>query len=151
MLLIWLALDRLDEAFIGYPDVEIPALRALLRTYLDLLAFSNISLKIFVRHDMFTKISRGGFVNLTHVNARKADIMWYEEDLRALICRRIRGNMGFLNLALEAGSGQTRTDDSLFQALFPALLGIRANGGKRLGVGCYHIAETAITRFNLGT
>lgn len=33
----WLVLDRLDEAFQGYPRTEIPALRALFRTYLDLL------------------------------------------------------------------------------------------------------------------
>jgi hypothetical protein len=31
----WIALDRLDEAFQGFPKVEIPALRALFRTYLD--------------------------------------------------------------------------------------------------------------------
>src|SRR5258706_5066889 len=31
----WVVLDRLDEAFQGFPNIEIPALRALLRTYLD--------------------------------------------------------------------------------------------------------------------
>lgn len=36
---VWLVLDRLDEAFQGFPEAEIPALRALFRTYLDLQAF----------------------------------------------------------------------------------------------------------------
>jgi hypothetical protein len=31
---IWIAIDRLDEAFHGFPEVEIPALRALFRSYL---------------------------------------------------------------------------------------------------------------------
>ncbi|MFT3857622.1 MAG: hypothetical protein QM742_09040 [Aquabacterium sp.] len=42
---VWLALDRLDEAFQGFPTIEIPALRALFRTYLDLLDFDRLRLK----------------------------------------------------------------------------------------------------------
>lgn len=48
-LVIWLVMDRLDEAFQGFPKVEIPALRALLRTYLDLQAYPKIRLKLFLR------------------------------------------------------------------------------------------------------
>ncbi len=43
---IWMVLDRLDEAFTGYPATEIPALRALFRTYLDLLEFDRVKLKM---------------------------------------------------------------------------------------------------------
>ena len=78
---VWIALDRLDEAFQGFPDVEIPALRALFRTYLDLLGFDSFRLKIFVRRDLFRKIIGKGFVNLTHINARKAEIVWEDGDL----------------------------------------------------------------------
>ena len=39
---VWGAVDRLDEAFQGFPQVEVPALRALLRTYLDVLDFPSI-------------------------------------------------------------------------------------------------------------
>ena len=38
----WLAFDRLDEAFQGFPLAEGPALRALFRTYLDLLPYERI-------------------------------------------------------------------------------------------------------------
>ena len=72
---VWVALDRLDEAFQGCPDVETPALCALLRTYLDLLEFDCIRLKLFVRRDLFRKVVKGGFVNLTDINV-KIEIIW---------------------------------------------------------------------------
>lgn len=93
---VWVVLDRLDEAFQGFPDSEIPALRALLRTYLDLAEFDRITLKLFVRKDLFRRVIEGGFVNLTHVNARKVEIVWDEEDLLDLLCRRIRENADFM-------------------------------------------------------
>jgi hypothetical protein len=111
---VWVLLDRLDEAFVGFPQFEIPALRALLRAYLDLLAFDHISLKLFVRKDLMKKIVRGGFVNLTHLNARKTEIIWEKEDLFALICRRIKSNNEFLRLTELHGA----TDQKLFETVF---------------------------------
>lgn len=69
---VWFVLDRLDEAFAGFPEIEVPALRALLRTFLDLNEFKNIRLKLFVRNDLFRRITGSSFVNLTHVNAKTA-------------------------------------------------------------------------------
>lgn len=112
---VWIVLDRLDEAFQGYPAIERPALRALLRTYLDLLEFDNLKLKLFVRKDLFRKVVHGGFVNLTHVNAKRLDIVWDEEDLKALLCNRIRRDADFLQ-----PFGQTaQSDDEVFSLLFP--------------------------------
>lgn len=111
---VWVVLDRLDEAFQGFPAVERPALRALLRTYLDLLAYENLKLKLFVRKDLFRKVVHGGFVNLTHVNARRLDIVWDEEDLKALLCNRIRRSKTFVE-----GCGNPKTDDEVFATLFP--------------------------------
>ncbi|WP_217447236.1 P-loop ATPase, Sll1717 family [Burkholderia pyrrocinia] len=112
----WVALDRLDEAFQGFPNVEVPALRALLRTYLDLLAFPNFRLKLFVRRDLFRRIIGNGFVNLTHINAQKVEITWDERDLLNLLCRRIRDNEKFIKSISAAGLD----DDALFYKLFPA-------------------------------
>ena len=111
----WVVLDRLDEAFQGFPDTEVPALRALLRTYLDLLAFEHVRLKLFVRRDLFRKITQGGFVNLTHVNARKIEIVWEEEDLLNLLCRRLRENREFV----DALNGAEAADEELFGLVFP--------------------------------
>lgn len=112
---IWVVLDRLDEAFIGFPKAEILALRALFRTYLDLLAFPRIRLKLFVRKDLFRRIVGGGFVNLTHVNARKVEIEWDEEDLRHLLGKRIESNEDFI----AAVGARERPVDELFDVLFP--------------------------------
>lgn len=111
----WVAIDRLDEAFQGFPQVEIPALRALFRCYLDLNEFKNIRMKLFVRRDLFSRIVEGGFVNLTHVNARKVEVIWDEEDLLSLLCRRIRQNDEFVE-QIRRNSG---SDKALFDAIFP--------------------------------
>ncbi len=112
---IWVVLDRLDEAFVGFPDIEVPALRALLRTYLDLLAFEQIKLKLFVRKDLFRKLTRDRFVNLTHVNARKREILWDKEDLFTLICKRLKESAAFhQQIAPHNGS-----DHKLFTFVFP--------------------------------
>jgi hypothetical protein len=115
---IWIALDRLDEAFQGFGSVEIPALRALLRTYLDMHEFKNICLKLFLRKDLFRKIiatGKDGFVNLTHVNDKKIEIVWEEEDLKYLLIARIKDN--------EALMKQLRfsrlNDEQIFQHFFP--------------------------------
>lgn len=111
----WIALDRLDEAFQGFPAIEVPALRALLRTYLDLLAFENFRLKLFVRRDLFRRIIGDGFVNLTHVNARKIEIVWDEADLLNLLCRRVRDSAE----AIQKLSAENLNDEQLFYKLFP--------------------------------
>lgn len=118
-LTIWVLLDRLDEAFIALPDIEKPALRALLRTYLDLLEFERIGLKLFVRKDLFRKVVSGGFVNLTHVSARRVEIAWHKDDLMSVLCERIRQSNGFL----ETIQGQNLTDRQLFHTLFPNRIG----------------------------
>ncbi len=112
---VWLVLDRLDEAFQGFPQVEVPALRALLRTYLDLLEFSRLRLKLFVRRDLFRKIIGSGFVNLSHINARKREIVWDEADLQNLLARRIRDNERFIAKI----NGSQLSDEELFYKLFP--------------------------------
>lgn len=112
---VWVALDRFDEAFEGFPDIEIPALRALLRTYLDLQAFENFKLKLFLRRDLFRRIIGTGFVNLTHVNARTGEIRWDESDLLNLLSRRVRDNAE----VIERLNADGLTDEQLFYRLFP--------------------------------
>jgi hypothetical protein len=97
------------------PRTEIPALRALLRTYLDLLAFPQIKLKLFVRNDLFRKIIEGGFVNLTHINARKIDIIWDQDDLFNLLYQRFLRSADFLtSLNLVEKPATT-----IFNSIFP--------------------------------
>jgi hypothetical protein len=112
---IWVMMDRLDEAFVGRPDVEKPALRALIRTFMDLLAYKHIKIKLFVRNDLLRKITQDGFVNLTHVNARKVVILWDDRDLYAMLCERIRNNKEIIrSLGL-----QRAKCSELFDLVFP--------------------------------
>ena len=111
----WIILDRLDEAFQGFPETEVPALRALFRSYLDLLEFPHLKLKLFVRNDLFRKITQKGFVNVTHVNARKVNIIWDEEDLLNLLCQRIKEN----SVVVEKLKLKNKTDTEIFNAIFP--------------------------------
>jgi len=111
----WVVIDRLDEAFIGFPDIEKPVLRALLRTYLDLMEFDHIRLKLFVRKDLFRKIIEDGFVNLTHVNARKHEILWDDEDLLALFAQRVRSSQAFVQMFGIVNA----SDRELFQLILP--------------------------------
>jgi hypothetical protein len=113
---LWLAVDRLDEAFQGVPDLERPVLRALLRTYLDMLEFGRVKPKLFVRKDLFRRIITGGFVNLSHINARKIEIIWEEEDLDSLLHRRVIENQDFVR---DSGLSIDSSADEVFYTIFP--------------------------------
>ena len=54
-------------------------------------------------------------MNLTHVNDKKLEIIWDEEDLLHLLCRRVRQNPVFL---AETSSSEF-TDEKVFDVLFP--------------------------------
>ena len=113
---IWVLFDRLDEAFASAPDVEVPALRALMRTYLDLMNLEFVRLKLFIRKDLFRKIIAGGFVNLTHINARKIEIVWDDEDLISMVVRRVLENHDFRK---QTGLSAEMSDDHVFSILLP--------------------------------
>jgi hypothetical protein len=63
----WILLDRLDVAFSENIELEANALRALFRVYLDLRAFPQIQLKIFLRTDIWARITSEGFREASHV------------------------------------------------------------------------------------
>ena len=113
---IWVVLDRLDEAFVGCPQIETPILRALFRTYLDLQVYDMIKLKLFTRNDLFRKIVQGGFVNLTHINAKRVQITWSPEDLFGLFLRRIRENNDFMRLL---NMNSDSSNEEIFSKIFP--------------------------------
>jgi hypothetical protein len=54
-------LDRLDVAFAENSDLESNALRALFGVYLDLGSLSNVSVKIFLRTDIWARITTADF------------------------------------------------------------------------------------------
>lgn len=85
---VWVVFDRLDVAFSESPNLEANALRALFKCYLDLLSYPQISLKIFLRNDIWTKIVDGGFREASHIT-KHLTIAWSQEALLNLVVRRI--------------------------------------------------------------
>jgi hypothetical protein len=83
----WVLLDRLDVAFAEDVTLEANALRALFRVYLDLLAFPSIQLKIFLRTDIWARITSEGFREASHVT-RHITISWNRNSLLNLVVRR---------------------------------------------------------------
>lgn len=88
---IWVILDRLDVAFVSSDELEGNALRALFRVYLDLQALDSIALKIFLRDDIWSRISAEGFREASHIT-RSINIRWDKNTLLNLVVRRLLMN-----------------------------------------------------------
>lgn len=88
---LWILFDRLDVAFNDNPEIERNALRALFRMYNDFKGFENIKLKVFVRDDIWERISEGGFAEASHIT-KTTTINWSYENLVNLFIRRLLNN-----------------------------------------------------------
>jgi hypothetical protein len=125
---LWIVIDRLDVAFIESEELETNALRALFKAYLDLSQFSEIKLKIFLRDDIWAKITSEGFREASHITKFQS-ISWTRESLLNLIVRRILDN----NILIEyfgINKMETLADihrqEELFYRLFPAQVDVGA-------------------------
>jgi hypothetical protein len=88
---VWLGLDRLDVAFADNDELEANALRALFKVYLDLLAYEHVTLKIFLRSDIWRRIMDEGFREASHIT-RHLTISWDRNALLNLGIRRLLQN-----------------------------------------------------------
>lgn len=84
---IWVGIDRLDVAFPDNEDLEANALRSLFKSYLDFQAYPRIVPKIFLRTDIWTRISEQGFREASHIT-RTLTITWNKDLLLNLLMRR---------------------------------------------------------------
>lgn len=118
---VWILLDRLDVAFAETPQLEQNALRALFRVYLDLAAYGQIELKIFLRSDIWRRITASGFREASHIT-RVVTIDWDRPSLLNLLVRRLVHNE-----LLTASYGTTaaqvlqtvQSQEQFFYRLFP--------------------------------
>ncbi|ORJ54771.1 P-loop ATPase, Sll1717 family [Geothermobacter hydrogeniphilus] len=88
---VWLLFDRLDVAFADSLELERNALRALFRAYNDIKAYDRVRLKIFVRDDIWQRITSGGFTEASHIT-KAVHIRWNEESLLNLVMLRLLSN-----------------------------------------------------------
>ncbi len=118
----WIVLDRLDVAFAESSDLEGNALRALFRVYRDMAALENISLKIFLRDDIWARITSAGFREASHVT-RSITITWDARSLLYLVIRRALYNEAINNFYQVDSSAVLASVDEqerLFYRIFPA-------------------------------
>lgn len=122
---VWIALDRLDAAFMD-PAIESPAIRALMRVYRDLAGFEQIALKIFLRQDIWTAIvDNDVFREGSHI-VRDESINWNRDTLLNLAIRRMLRNEALCehfgvdpNVVLAGVEEQERLFERLFQKVDP--------------------------------
>ena len=126
---VWVVFDRLDEAFIGNPDVERGALRGLLRAHLDISSFGpRLRTKLFLRTDIFDRITeKEAFVNLTHI--RTLRISWDDATLEDLVARRALESQHFREaFGLEASKTTSpKQRKEVLRALFPEQVDVGSN------------------------
>lgn len=120
---LWVAFDRLDECFTSDSQVEKRALRALLRTHLDIaqaLDYSRtINMKIFLRSDLLSRMSSdAAFTNSTHL--RQEDIRWNSEAIADLVAIRARHSKEFRERYLHSITSQSIVKRS-WEVLVPDL------------------------------
>jgi hypothetical protein len=117
---IWILLDRLDVAFAETAELEQNALRALFKTYLDLQGFSQLKLKIFLRSDIWTRLTELGFREASHIT-RSVTIAWNRTSLLNLIVRRALQNADLCRLYSvdEQLLSSAADQETLFYRMFP--------------------------------
>ncbi len=125
---LWILFDRLDVAFAESQELEKNALRALFRAYNDLKAYDSISLKIFVRDDIWKRITSGGFTEASHI-IKTIHITWTEEGLLNLIILRLLNNKKFVSY-VDANPDEIKIDYKKQRDLFKSLVPEQIDSGK---------------------
>jgi hypothetical protein len=125
----WILLDRLDVAFAESPDLEQSALRALFKAYLDLLSLQRVRMKIFLRSDIWRRITSGGFREASHIT-RTMTIAWDRRSLLNLIVQRAVQNpalQSYYGVAPEDVLGSTESQRQFFYRMSPDQVDVGPN------------------------
>lgn len=125
----WILLDRLDVAFAENVQLEENALKALFRVYLDLLGYDSIKLKIFLRTDIWSRITESGFREASHIT-KTLTIDWDRNALLNLIIRRVLFNesmQGTYQVTANAVLDSVDSQKILFYKIFPDQVDIGSN------------------------
>lgn len=125
----WVLFDRLDVAFVDSPDLEANALRALFKTYLSLNQLKRVRFKIFLRSDIWSVITGGGFREASHITKR-VDLQWGRDSLRNLVVRRMLSNPGLVEhygLDADRVKSDAALQEELLKRAFPAKVDVGKN------------------------
>ena len=119
---LWLMVDRLDEIFPRRSETETRALRGLLHC-LKIFQSPSIRVKVFLRDDILEQVTEEGFAALTHITARQADnLKWNEEQILTLIVNRLFASeplRELLDIEPERLKASREYQDEAFYRAFP--------------------------------
>jgi len=125
---LWIIIDRLDVAFLESEELEANALRALFKAYLDLAQYKSIKIKIFLRDDIWQKITSEGFREASHIT-KYQNLSWSKDTLLNLLIRRVLDNEMLIseyNLDKETILASIEEQEALFYRLFPSQVDLGA-------------------------
>jgi hypothetical protein len=130
---VWILLDRLDVAFADSEELEANALRALFKVYRSLATRENIRLKIFLRTDIWSRITKDqGFREASHFT-QTTTITWNKPSLINLIIRRAIQSPTLLDHCnVTYDEALTDKQDIVLSAIFPDQVDIGPNKSKTL-------------------
>lgn len=117
----WVLFDRLDVAFAESPGLEKVALRSLFRVYSDIKPLENISAKIFVRKDIWGRITEGGFREASHV-IKTDEIEWDRDGLLNLVINRLLNNkalVDYLAINKQDVIANLEKQETILERIFP--------------------------------
>lgn len=118
---IWVLLDRLDVAFADSHELEANAIRALIRAYSNFQSFERVFLKIFLREDIWRRVTETGFREASHI-VRYEVMVWTSPMLLNLIMRRVLSNEDFnkeYGVDRDQILGDAGKQNELFRRIFP--------------------------------
>lgn len=126
---VWITFDRLDVAFPGKPDFETLALRTLFQVYNNIKLQKNIKLKIFLREDIWKRITKTGFREASHIT-KQVTIDWSEQDFMHLLVSRILENdimCHYLGVEKDDVLKDIEKQESVFYSIFPGKVEVGKN------------------------
>lgn len=126
---VWITFDRLDVAFPGKPDFETLALKTLFQVYNNIKMHKNIKLKIFIREDIWKRITKNGFREASHIT-KQVIIDWSEQDLLHLLVSRILENdimCQHLKVVKEDVLEDNMKQEEVFYTVFPTKIDVGKN------------------------
>ncbi|HEX8065282.1 MAG TPA: hypothetical protein VF520_02015 [Thermoleophilaceae bacterium] len=118
---VWLVLDRLDVAFEQHEALEQNALRALFKAYLDMQSLTQIGVKIFLRTDIWRRITTSGFREASHIT-RNLTIAWDRQSLCNVVMRRALKNREiceYYGVDPDAVVTSVQAQEDLLRRMFP--------------------------------
>ena len=126
---VWLVLDRLDVAFADNTELEKNALRALFRVYLDMRDLPAITPKVFLRTDIWKRITDEGFREASHITST-VTIRWDRKTLLNLIVNRLLKNSAiyqYYQVEPDEISASMALQEKFFYRVFPRQVDVGQN------------------------